>query len=256
VLVAGPENTIQASLITAIQADDSFKLDEEQPDIIVEMLSDEVAIHNATGRRLRTITMGNNVIPDVMKALTSSYIVRQLAALENPTAPFAVDLWIEEPGITQFTTHDKVTLYYRVNGLPEGENAYLTLLNVAPDGTVAILYPQKKDFYQGPGTKLFLNAEVQTGQVYSIPKTQQALKPGQNVAVDLRIRLAEGQEYFKAIVTSEPIDWQHLEIDEFRVSFQGETAHGFVVETIKNTKASLSWGTGSLRVEVKKEDLR
>ena len=127
---------------------------------------------------------------------------------------------------------------------------YLTLLNVAPDGTVAILYPQKKDFAPEIGTKLYLNAEVETGKVYSIPKLPEELKPGQNVAIDLRLRLEVGQEYFKAIVTSEPIDWERLQVGDFHVSFKGETARNLLIETVENTRKSFSWATGSLRVDV------
>jgi hypothetical protein len=81
------------------------------------------------------------------------------------------------------------------------------------------------------------------------------LQPGQNVAVDARINLLEtGQEYFKAIVTSEPIDWDSLNIGEFRGKFQGNQARGLVVtvaDTVAHAPSVFSWGTGALRVEVK-----
>ena len=250
VFVTGQANETLSLLTMAIENSDYLRLDEDFPDVIVEVQSGRVDIHHAVGERLTTIEAGTDAISRIMKALEGIYIIQQLAQLENPAVPFAVDMWIDEPGKTTFTTSDRVTLYYRVNGLPKGEKAYLTLLNVAPDGTVAILYPQKKDLAPEIGTKLYLNAEVETGKIYSIPKTQEALKPGQNVAVDLRLRLEAGQEYFKAIVTSEPIDWGRLKVGEFRAGFRGETARGLVIGAVENTRATLSWAAGSLRVEV------
>ncbi len=261
VLVTGPEGTIPSwegqewvlDLLAEIKNSGYLRLDENQPDVIVEVLSQKVDIHSAFGRRLKTIPAGADPVPRVMHALEGIHIVRQLATLENLAAPFAVDLWIDEPGKIQFSTSDRVTLYYRVNGLPKGEKAYLTLLNVAPDGTVAILYPQKQDFAPGIGTKLYFNAEVETGKVYSIPKTRQALKSGQNVAMDLRLRLEAGQEYFKAVVTSEPVDWEQLGVGTFQSMFQGPPARGLadiVVDTVEHTMSPVSWAAGSLRVEV------
>lgn len=178
-------------------------------------------------------------------------VVRLLAGLEHPNPPFTVDLWLDEPGKTQFTTRDRVTLYYRVNGLQQGQKAYLTLLNVAPDGTVAILYPQKQDFAPGVGAKLYLNAEVETGKLYTIPRGQAALQPGQNVAVDLRLRLAEGKEYFKALVSSEPIDWEQMGIGEFQTIFQGAAARGLAGIVSDLVTAGMEWSTGALQVEVR-----
>jgi len=88
--------------------------------------------------------------------------------------------------------------------------------------------------------------------VHSIPKTRHALKPGENVGVDLRIRLDEGQEYFKAIVTSEPVDWENLNIGTFKASFKGEAGRGFAAEAVEKTRACEFWSAGSLRVDVGK----
>lgn len=177
-------------------------------------------------------------------------VVEQFEAFEHPAAPMTVDLWLDEPGKTAFTTRDKVTLYYRVSGLPQGAKAYLTLLNVAPDGTVAILYPQKSDFSPNVGVKLYLNAEVEPDRVYSIPKTQADLQAGQHVGVDARLRLSAGQEYFKAIVTSEQIDWERLGVEEFQAMFDSVHARGVSVVFADALKEDLVWGAGSLRVNV------
>ena len=218
----------------------------------------KVLIHSAAGKRLKTIAMAastpeEDVAASVLQSLESIHIVRELAALENPASPFAVELWIDEPGKTVFRASDRVTLYYKVNGLPTGKKAHLTLLNVGPDGTVSILYPQKKDFVSGALSAysgLYFNAEVESGKVFSIPRTSAALKPGQNVAMDLRIRLGAGQEYFKAIITSEPIDWSSLNLGEFRSAFKGPTGRSLAVVAVEIVEKAVDWSSASLRVEV------
>ena len=248
VWLTGQSGEILTQVKTAIENSDFCKLDAEHPDVIAEIRAGEAKIHSPAGRTLKTLALGSDGAGEIMKSLQGIHIVRELAALENPSEPFAVKLWLDEPGKTQFKTGDRVTLFYKVDNLPANSKAYLTLLNVAPDGTVAILYPQKQDFHQGAGEKLYVNAEVIPGKVYSIPKTQADLKPGQNVGIDVRIRLEEGQEFFKAIVTTEPADWESLNIGEFQSRFKGSDAKGFVVRMKKN---KAFWSGASLRAEVR-----
>lgn len=251
VFLTGQAGQLQTQLAAAIAQCDYLHRTDGRADVTVEVTAANAQLYNAFGKPLQTIALGAEAAANVLQALEGFHIVRQLAALENPAAPFAVDVWLDEPGQTQFPAGAKVTLYYRVNGLPQGQKAYLTLLNVAPDGTLALLYPQKADFYSGAGAKFFLNAEIVTGKVYSIPKTQKDLPPGQNVAVDARLKLTQaGEEYFKAIVTSEPVDWDSLNIGEFRARFQGAQARSVIIEAVAEVSAAPAWATGALRVEV------
>ncbi|MDM8516025.1 caspase family protein [Desulfobacterales bacterium HSG16] len=251
VWITGQSGKILKQVKAAIKNSDFCRIDERQPDVIVDIEDTKAQIHNAVGRRLKTIPLISDRIGQIMKSLEGIHIVRELAALENPSAPFAVSLWLDKPGKTGFKVGDRVTLYYKIDQIPQQSKAWLTLLNVAPDGTVSILYPQKNDFHKGPGEKLYLNAEVPPGKTCSIPKSRTDLKQGQNVAIDLRIRLEEGQEYFKAIVTSEPIDWDKMNFGEFRSRFKGLQAKGFAVEAAEQARASSFWSTASLRVEVR-----
>jgi Caspase domain len=258
VLVSGTDGSIKSSIASALQQSDFARFKTEHPDVIVEIQANSVFIHSAAGKRLKTIaivssTRVEDIAASVLQSLESIHIVRELAALENPAAPFAVELWIDEPGKTVFRASDRVTLYYKVNGLPKGKKAHLTLLNVGPDGTVSILYPQKKDFVSGAMSAysgLYFNAEVESGKVFSIPRKSAALKPGQNVAMDLRIRLGAGQEYFKAIITSEPIDWGSLNLGEFRSAFKGPSGRNFAAVAVESVGKSVDWSSASLRVEV------
>lgn len=249
VRVMGRALPLKADIEAALRQSDYADVSQVRPYLIVEVTAGGVDIFHAAGRQVATVPAGTRALSGVMQILEGQYIVRELASLENPTAPFMVDLWIDEPEKFRFSTRDRVTLYYRINRLPGNRPAYLTLVNVAPDGTISILYPQKSDFYTGPGDKRFLNAPVIPGQVQSIPKTRIAAGSSA-VSVDARIRLAEGREYFKAIITSEPVDWQGMGLGAFRSTYSGGAAKGFVVEMADRITRSPFWATGDLRVEV------
>ncbi|MDM8517451.1 caspase family protein [Desulfobacterales bacterium HSG16] len=249
VWVTGLDNRVRSDLIEAISQYDFAKISEIEPYSIIKVFDDRAEIYHATGKRIAVVQNGRNCVVDVIKKLESEYIVRELAMMENPKTPFSVEMWIDSPGKQQFSTKDRVTLYYRVNQLPGNRNAFFTLINVAPDGFVSILYPGKSDFYTGPGDKQFINAPVEPGKIHSIPK-KQPLSSEQNVVVDLRIRLAEGQEYFKGIVTSEPVDWRNINAGQFRASFKGNAGRKFTKNLKRGIIRSRFWGTDSIRVEV------
>jgi hypothetical protein len=135
-----------------------------------------------------------------------------------------------------------------VDGLPPGERAYLTLLNLAPDGTLSILYPKRGDLAHLPGRRLYLNARVQPGRTHRIPRTAAALRPGEHVAIDLR--LERGREHFKAIVTRQPIPWQDLDAGDFRRRFAPHTARRIVVQAKERVTHTPAWAAASLTVEV------
>jgi hypothetical protein len=249
VWVTGPDTRIRSELIQAIGQCDFASISESNPYLIVEVSENRAEIYHASGKRIASVRNRTNCVKDVMQRLESEYIVLELAALENPKAPFSVEMWIDSPGKYNFSTRDRVTLYYRVNQIPGNRKAYFTLVNVAPDGAVSILYPGKSDIYTGPGNKLFINAPVDPGVIHSIPKST-GLSHGQNVAVDLRIRLAEGQEYFKGIVTSGPVDWETMGLSRFRTSFKPDAGRVFTENLKRSIIRSRFWGTGSLRAEV------
>ena len=249
VWVTGLATPVRSDLIRAVRQCDFATVSDANPYAVVEVSEDRVNIYHTAGKRIASVEHGMNSVGDVMQRLEREYVVLELATLENPKAPFSVDMWIDSPGKHTFGSRDRVTLYYRVNRLPGNQSAYFTLVNAAPDGAVSILYPGRSDMYEGPGNKRFVNAPVAPGVVHSIPKNL-ALSPGQNVAVDLRIRLAEGQEYFKGIVTSEPVDWENLGLGRFRSSFQGDEGRTFAKNLKEGVVRSRFWGTGSLRVEV------
>ncbi|RKZ81992.1 MAG: hypothetical protein DRR19_21365 [Candidatus Parabeggiatoa sp. nov. 1] len=144
--------------------------------------------------------------------------------LRHPDAPLTVTLWLKHHGKTktQFHPGDEVTLYYQID--PKKDDnvataAYFTLFNVAAADKWAILLE---------------NDKVEVGQLYSLPKGQAALQPGQNMGMDARLRLTAGHWHFNAIVTPEPITSATLDAANMATELQRITV----------------WGRGALIVEV------
>lgn len=151
--------------------------------------------------------------PSKCETAKSDDLKTQLKCLHNPYAPFTVSLWLDKRGKKQFNSHQKVTIGYQVNGLKKGSTAYLTLLNISPSGHLAIIFSEP----------------IEVGKVYG-QLTEQS-----NVATVKQINLEMGQEYFKAIGTIEPIDWEM-----------------FIKAAAKNGKPPVKfWGTVELMVKVK-----
>ncbi len=118
-------------------------------------------------------------------------IVAQLKSLQNPDAPFKVAIWINNvPGITQFTTEDKVVLHYQVSDLSPEQTAYFTLFNVSPTGELS---------------QLLLNKPINGDTLYSVPEPQMTLEVDAFLTIMPQLTLEKGHEYFKAIVTLDEI---------------------------------------------------
>jgi len=149
--------------------------------------------------------------PSECETAKSDDIKAQLKCLHNPHAPFTVSLWLDKRGKKQFNSQQTVTIGYQINGLKKGTLAYLTLLNVSPSEQLALIFSEP----------------IEAGKVYG-QLTGQA-----NVARVKQINLEVGQEYFKAIVTSGPINWEAF------------------IKAVANGKPAVKfWGTVALRVKV------
>jgi len=135
--------------------------------------------------------------------------VTQLKHLHNQDSPIKVSLWLGEPGQKYFDSRKKVVIAYEVQG-DYGTTAYLTLLNISPKGQISKMFSEKIEIGQKYEGKLRLGAEY--------VKRRETL-------------LEKGQEYFKAIVSSEPLnDWRNF-------INGGTTEMNF-------------WGTGEIMVNV------
>jgi len=146
-------------------------------------------------------------------------IVKQLKELQNPNTPFAIAMWINnEPGITQFTTEDKVVLHYRVSDLSPDKTAYFSLFNVSPTGELS---------------QLQLNKPIKGDNIYSVPEHQTPLTPDAPLLeIVPQLVLEKGLEYFRAIVTLDEIEPEKL------------------MTAPKKALEQTTWGTESLTVQV------
>ena len=127
-------------------------------------------------------------------------------------------MWINNiPNVTQFTTEDEIVLHYKVGDFPQEKTAYLTIFNISPTGELS---------------QLLFNKTIKSEQIYSLPEDQTTIEANAPLVVMPKLTLEAGQKYFKAIVTSEPIDWEEF------VAANGKMSAKF-------------WGTGELMVTVK-----
>ncbi len=121
-------------------------------------------------------------------------ILTQLKALVILEAAVTVSFWLESPDKKHFSTQDRVTLYYQIketafaNG--NQEEFYFTFFNISPTDKLLIL---------------LTNKAIKANKIYALPTPQTDWQPEQFSRKDQRLRLEAGKEYFKAIVTTEPI---------------------------------------------------
>jgi hypothetical protein len=121
-------------------------------------------------------------------------VLTQLKTLAILEAAVTVSFWLESPDKKHFSTQDRVTLYYRIEKTAfanrNQEEFYFTFFNISPTG------------------KLFIaltNKAIKANKLYALPTPQTEWQPEQFSRKDQRLRLEAGKEYFKAVVTSEPI---------------------------------------------------
>ena len=136
-----------------------------------------------------------NYLADWLKSPPS--IPQQIRNLNNPSPPFTAHFWIDAPGKTVFYQEDRVTLFYKVTGFRKDILLYFTLLHISDQGVISPLLSQK---------------EIFANQEYTLPEQ---LPAGDSTLPEIinthRLTLnTVGKEYFKAIVTSERIDWEEL----------------------------------------------
>jgi len=152
---------------------------------------------------------------------STSSIPQQIRELHNPSPPFTAHFWIDAPGKTVFYQNDRVTLFYKVTGFRKDILLYFTLLHISDQGVISPLLSQK---------------EIFANQEYTLPEQ---LPAGDSTLPEIinthRLTLnTVGKEYFKAIVTSERIDWEEL------------------LKRIREKVQPVSlWATSELTVEVK-----
>jgi len=177
-------------------------------------------------------------------------LLQQRHKSHNNVESAQIELWLTQRGKHRFRQGDKPTLYYYVKQLPAGQQyAWLTLLSIADDGSVTLLYPQSADFYQGVGNKAFLNAKIEVGKRYQIPR--KTLIGNENVLLDVQLELdKKGKEHFKAILSSEPIVWDAQQWGAFKTHFSGAAGRGFLRRNIDLVQQQRFWAEQDLHITI------
>gem|GEM_PF-4803166 len=142
-----------------------------------------------------------------------------LRDLHNPDSPFEVVFWIDEEGKTQFKQNDRITIYYKVVSKFEDALLYVNLVNISAADNMQ---------------PLIQSVPICANHFYSVPTLRDVGCPENMAKVEKRVTLQhQGKEYFKLIVTSEPIKWKTMLEDLRKKTFQLE-----------------SWATAELKVTV------
>ena len=217
---------------------------QEQADLWMEAVSGQYHLYQLNGHLLAKLPLEEKA---VLQALSGHSLSRQLQQLENPLAPFSVELWLDKVGKTDFQTQQKVTLFYRVKQLPENKTAYLTLLNLAPDGRLSILYPS------GETSTDQFNTQVQSQRLHSLPKSADQLATNQAFLIDQRLQLASGREQFIAIVSHPAIQWSALKLSFSREQGTKNIQQGRLLlqQLRKQLDHSDFWASSSLSLNVR-----
>ncbi|HUH13144.1 MAG TPA: caspase family protein [Longimicrobiales bacterium] len=105
----------------------------------------------------------------------------QLAALENPAAPFPLEFTFEG-GASRFAVGDPVAFRIR-----SGRDGYLTVVDLGTDGTVSVIYPNE----------IVRDARVRAGQLVSVPT--------RDMDVVFQAQEPLGRGIVRAFVTEEPL---------------------------------------------------
>ena len=137
------------------------------------------------------------------KSLENNLIPTKLKELDILNTPVSVTFWLNSPGQKQFTSSDRINLNYTIKGISHNKPVYLSLFNISPQGKLSLLIE---------------NQQVNDEKQYSFPKSSASSASSTSFtssALDFllnqktkQIRLEIGEEYFKAIVSTTPIQWE------------------------------------------------
>lgn len=154
-------------------------------------------------------------IDHLFGVLMNELALEQIAAIENPRQPFAVELTVHGAR-TEFADGDPVV--FRVRSERSG---YLTLIDLGTNGTVTVLFP---------------NPWIQSSE---IPANVEVRIPDETMHFDFQASLPSGRGLVKAIVTEVP-----LELPSYPSQFLSSEAGA---QLARGIRAALEGATTSVR---------
>jgi hypothetical protein len=145
-----------------------------------------------------------------------AYIVKQLARISSPAAPFRVKVWVTDDRRRDFRIGEKVVFNFSSE-----KDCYLYLLNVDSQGDFQILFPNphhKGNFVRAGVNKI----------------------PDETIgeAFEFLLREPAGEEMIKAIATLEPLELEGQEIEGDKKTFPAPDAGAIRVEKIEEALTS------------------
>ncbi len=155
----------------------------------------------------------------------SQEIIQKLSQIKNPKPAFNIELWTNR---AVYRTGDPVEFHFRTD-----KDCYLTLIDVATEGVVRVVFPNK---YTPDNF-------VKAGKTYNIPA---------DYNFQITVDGPSGTEHVKAIATTRRMEAFDISDYEF---FQTEPDYEDIVRFLDGLSAKLEkqeeWADTSLKFEIK-----
>lgn len=130
------------------------------PDLLFEVAEDRLEVLSRDGSLRHQFPLGTGVEARVLALIQHEVALRQLSVLDNPLAPFGVELMllealVDSPDGKRF--HGVAVGRELTVKVKSDRSGYLTLLNLSPDGSVDLLTPNLygQTFLEG-GTEVII----------------------------------------------------------------------------------------------------
>lgn len=124
-----------------------------------------------------------------------SETINKLKKLTISEPKVQILFWIDSIGKTHFEHDKKVTFYYKIKADAETKIVYLTLFNLFDNNHLTIIVNNK---------------QIETDSLHSLPEVGQSWAQQTIFDEDIGISLRKGQEHFKIVASSQPIDWEEF----------------------------------------------
>jgi hypothetical protein len=239
---AGDVQTVESGA----PADAEIQIDSQGMDLSATVFRNQIALPVIAGTDVAEL------FPKVGRVLENLSALQLLTDLDNPGAPFHVEVRVNGRQSEKVAIDDHIALTARAD-----RNCYLYLFDIDPAGKVTVLFPNK----------FVVTNRLTAGQVYDLPLEK---------VYRLRIEGPAGPELIKAVAAEQPLPLEIIARDKGDFSGLGDGAgqiardllaqlrsavnaarpdsvRGIVVESDKGTASPISttgWTTDTVSLDV------